>query len=192
MSENPKRICRFCGGEMPTVDMHAPGIWRSEKDCELELLRSRLDTAEKAARHYADQSAEYAKRAVAAESRLNSIRQKCEAETRGRVETDFETGRADFAEAILEMLVETPKPFEAVLSCSVEGCGNAMRVTSDKPFKLDEGPWKCPRHDPPYPRVVERPARECGATFPPGQFAVQQCDLPTGHAGEHAKTKAGV
>lgn len=44
MSENPKRICRFCGGEMPTVDMHAPGIWRSEKDCELELLRSRLES----------------------------------------------------------------------------------------------------------------------------------------------------
>lgn len=32
----------------------------------------------------------------------------------------------------------------------------------------------------------------CGAMFPPGQFAVQQCTLPKGHAGEHANNVKGL
>jgi septal ring factor EnvC (AmiA/AmiB activator) len=32
----------------------------------------------------------------------------------------------------------------------------------------------------------------CGAMFPPGQFAVQQCTLPKGHAGEHEHKSIGL
>lgn len=41
-------------------------------------------------------------------------------------------------------------------------------------------------------RDVERPVTICGEMFPPGQFSVQQCTLPKGHAGEHANNVKGL
>lgn len=77
--DNPTVYCRFCGTRMPAPGMHE-GTWKSETDCELEQVKSKLDT----------------------------IRLKCLDELKHKGLSPFEEGRMDFADLIWRMIVQEP------------------------------------------------------------------------------------
>jgi hypothetical protein len=56
--------------------------------------------------------------------------------------------RAELEAAVAYATEDEPMPYAAELTCAVEGCGNGLRISSERPFEIGAEPWKCSEHDP--------------------------------------------
>jgi hypothetical protein len=80
--DNPPKYCRWCGVRMPAPGMHE-GSFKSETDCELEAVKSKLATTELMLAQRNEQIAARIRELAAAEQGWNKCDDAWEAEVKG-------------------------------------------------------------------------------------------------------------
>jgi predicted nucleic acid-binding Zn-ribbon protein len=80
--DNPPKYCRWCGTRMPAPGMHE-GSFKSETDCELEAVKSKLATTELMLAQRNEQIAARIRELAAAEQGWNKCDDAWEAEVKG-------------------------------------------------------------------------------------------------------------